>query len=97
MYLNLKKEHELILHRKRSTEVKHGLSLENLFPYFKNYPYDPRNFRFLGDPVDGISFEDNKISFIEFKSGTSKISSKQKQIKQLIDSKKVEWKEIREI
>jgi predicted Holliday junction resolvase-like endonuclease len=77
--------------------VKHGKSFENLFPFMSNYPYDSRNFRFIGDPIDGLSFEDNKIVFIEFKTGISKLSEKQKRIKELVEAKKVEWKEIRDI
>lgn len=95
-YANLKKDHSELLSTKRSIEVKHGLSYENLFPYFKNYPYDSRNFRFIGDPIDGISFEEDKVIFMEFKTGNSKLSSKQKNIKDQIQNKKVEWKEITE-
>ena len=76
--------------------VKHGKSFENLFPFMNNYPYESRNFRFIGDPIDGVSFEDNKIIFMEFKTGTSKLSEKQKKIKNLVENKKVEWKEIRD-
>jgi predicted Holliday junction resolvase-like endonuclease len=78
----------------KSMHIKHGKSFENLFPFMNNYPYDSRNFRFMGDPIDGLSFEDDKIVFMEFKTGTSKLSEKQKKIKSLVESKKVEWREI---
>ena len=80
----------------KSMNIKHGKSFENLFPFMNNYPYEPRNFRFIGDPIDGLSFEDGKIVFMEFKTGTSKLSEKQKKIKELVENKKVEWKEIKD-
>lgn len=80
----------------KSMNIKHGKSFENLFPFMNNYPYEPRNFRFIGDPIDGLSFEDNKIVFMEFKTGTSKLSEKQKKIKELVELKKVEWKEVKD-
>jgi predicted Holliday junction resolvase-like endonuclease len=58
-------------------------------------------FRWLGDPIDLIVFdgysEDNpqKITFLEIKSGNSKLTSKQNKIKELIEKKKVEWEEFR--
>ena len=72
------------------------MSFEQLFPFMKNYPYNTRNFRFIGNPIDGISFENDKIVFIEFKTGKSMLSNLQKKIKNLIHNKKVEWKEIRD-
>lgn len=81
----------------KSMNIKHGKSFENLFPFMNNYPYEPRNFRFIGDPIDGLSFEENKIVFMEFKTGLSRLSEKQKKIKELVENKKVEWKKIKDI
>ena len=80
----------------KSMNVKHGKSFEQLFPFMENYPYDYENFRFIGTPIDGLSFENGKIVFMEFKTGTSKLSEKQKKIKSLVEDKKVEWKEIKD-
>ena len=44
--------------------------------------------------IDGINFEDDKVVFIEFKTGNSNLSNKQKRIKNLVENKKVEWKTI---
>lgn len=93
----LQEMHEELLHDHRSVMVKHGMSFEQLFPFMKNYPYNARNFRFIGDPIDGISFEDDHIAFIEFKTGKANLSEKQKRIKELIHKKKIEWKEVREV
>ena len=92
----LQQMHEELLHDHRSVMVKHGMSFEQLFPYMKNYPYNPRNFRFIGDPIDGISFEEDHVAFIEFKTGKANLSEKQKRIKEMVNKKRVEWKEIRE-
>ena len=79
----------------RSNAVKQGLTLEQWIPISENYPWDHRNFRFLGDPIDGIQFEDNKILLVEFKSGNSRMSNKQKAIQQLVENGKVELIEIK--
>jgi predicted Holliday junction resolvase-like endonuclease len=81
----------------KSMNIKHGKSFENLFPFMNNYPYEPRNFRFIGDPIDGLSFEENKIVFMEFKTGSSRLSEKQKKIKELVENKKIEWREIKDV
>ena len=78
----------------RSNAVKQGLTLEQWIPISENYPWDHRNFRFLGDPIDGIQFENNKILLVEFKSGNSRMSNKQKAIQQLVENGKVEFIEI---
>ena len=92
----LKMIHEELLHAHKSTLVKHGMSFEQLFPFMKNYPFDSRNFRFIGTPVDGISFENDRVVFVEFKTGKANLSDLQKKIKNLVQRKRVEWKEVRE-
>jgi len=92
----LEEVHKGLLFAHRSKVVKHGKAFEQLFPYMNSYPYDPKNFRFLGSPIDGISFENDELVFIEFKTGKSQLNAKQKKIRDLINSKKVKWKEIRE-
>lgn len=71
----------------------HGRIYEQYFPFLKEYPYDPREFRFLGTPVDGVQFENDGIVFVEFKSGSSRLSERQKHIKNLVMSKKVSFRE----
>ena len=79
----------------RSNAVKQGLTLEQWIPISENYPWDHRNFRFLGDPIDGIQFEDNKILLVEFKSGNSRMSNKQKANQQIVENRKVQFVEIK--
>lgn len=78
----------------KSLQVTHGKVLEQFIPFLKNYPYDKKNFRFIGSPIDGIQFNDDEIIFIEFKTGRSKLSKKQRKIKEIINKKRVRFLEL---
>jgi len=98
--LNKKLEEELernstILSQKKSSEVRTGMSLETLYPLIDGIGHDPKNLRFLGCPIDFISFDDDYITFIEIKSGMSKLTKRQKDIKKLVEDKKINWEEVR--
>jgi len=79
----------------RSAYVKFGKSFEHFVPFIKNFPADKEKTVFLGMPIDFISFDDDKIRFIEVKTGQSSLSSKQKRIKRMIENKQVEFQEVR--
>ena len=79
----------------RSLRVKRGMNLEQLIPLSEEYPYDPRGFRFLGNPIDGIQFNDDSIVLVEFKSGKSNLSGKQERIKRLVENGKVYFRVFR--
>ena len=87
----LKKEKKKIEERKRSLSSLYGKITEQFAPFMEKYPYDPKNFRFIGSPIDGIQFDDDKIIFVEFKSSDSKLTERQKKIKENVENKKVEW------
>ena len=80
----------------KSSNIKVGKWIEDFFPFAKDFPTSPENFKFLGEPIDGVAFDikNEKIFFMEFKTGKSGLSEKQKIIKNLVEEKKVEWKEI---
>lgn len=80
---------------KQSQSVKYGKMSENWIPLSEKFPYDKTKFRFLGNPIDGIAFLDDKIVFCEFKTNTSKLSHTQENIRDLVKNKKVEWNEFR--
>ena len=40
-----------------SQAVTLGKSLEHLIPYFPDFPYNPKDVRFLGSPIDLIVFD----------------------------------------
>jgi predicted Holliday junction resolvase-like endonuclease len=79
----------------RSMSTKHGMMAEQFLPYYKDFPGDPQKFKFLGAPVDGILFEEDKIVIIEFKTGKSQLSATQRKIRKLTKEGKVYFKEIR--
>ena len=79
----------------RSGAVKHGKTMEQMMPFSKDYPYDPRGFRFIGDPVDGVQFNDDGIVFVEFKTGNAQLSERQKRTRENIEKKRVEFREVR--
>lgn len=79
--------------QKRSLSASYGRITEQWFPIMDRYPYESANFRFLGTPVDGVQFEQDKIIFVEFKSRKSELSASQRRFKQLVESGKVTWEE----
>ena len=89
--VSLKNEVDDLRFSKKSQSVKYGQLTEQWIPFSDKYPYNSQNFRFIGKPIDGISFEDDKIVFVEFKTNTSRLSNSQRKVKDLVDNKKVEW------
>lgn len=87
----LKEEKKKVEERKKSLSSLYGKITEQFAPFMKKYPYDAKRFRFIGSPIDGIQFEDDRIIFIEFKAANSKLTEEQKKIKKLVEDKKVEW------
>src|SRR5689334_7267700 len=61
--------------RQRSLSASYGRITEQWFPLMERYPYDSSNFRFLGTPVDGVQFEEDRIVFVEFKSHRAELSA----------------------
>ena len=83
-----------ILSSKKSSEIRTGLITESLSPFLME-GVSTRRMRFLGSPIDYVSFEEEEVVFIEVKSGNSHLSHNQKRIKRLIQNKKVRWMEFR--
>lgn len=86
-----KEKYNKELHYRKSSEVRLGKIGENLAPFLRDWPWSPATFRFLGNPVDGIQFNDDGIIFIEVKTGGSRLSKSQKKCKQLIKEGKVSF------
>jgi len=93
--LELKEDFEELRHLKASQSVKYGQLTEQWVPFSGKFPYNAQNFRFIGSPIDGLSFEDDEIVFVEFKTATSRLNEKQRKIKDLVKDKKVGWFELR--
>ena len=81
--------------RSKSLSTKYGKLTEQFLPLVESYPWDPSNFRFLGSPIDGVQFDDERIILIEFKSGSSQLSSRQRKIRDQVKNHKVEFEVIK--
>ena len=104
----LKIQREAISKKKSSTQqrvetttnsVNMGFILERLAPVLEHFPFDKNDCRSLFDPIDYVIFEGlqktgkvQKIFFVDIKSGKAKLKANQKAIKQMIEQKKVEFK-----
>jgi len=58
------------------------------------FPGDPKKFRFIGSPIDGIIFDEDEIKFVEIKTRGGKLSETQKRIKKLVEKKRIGWYEV---
>ncbi len=79
--------------------VNIGLAIEQIVPAFKTFPFTQNDCRFISEPIDYIIFEGltkngtvSKILFSDVKTGNAKLLPRQKQIKELVDKKKVKYK-----
>lgn len=82
-------------YHRQSLSTTYGRITEQWFPLMDAYPYDPQGFRFLGSPVDGIQFEEDRVVIVEFKTNRSRLSENQKRIKKLVEEGHVYWEEFR--
>ena len=79
----------------RSLSTTYGRITEQWFPLMDAYPFDPHGFRFLGSPIDGVQFEEDRIVFVEFKTNRSRLSPDQRRIRRLVEVGEVYWEEFR--
>ena len=93
--INLTKKIQEQKSLRRSESTRYGQISEQFFPLVEQYPFDPKHFRFLGSPIDGVQFEEDKIVLVEFKSAGSKLSTRQRRIRDLVNEGHVEFQEIR--
>ena len=80
---------------RQSLATTYGRITEQWPPFMAGYPYEPRNFRFLGSPLDGVQFEDDKVVFVEFKANTGALTDRERRIKENVQAGRVEWLEFR--
>ena len=50
-------------------------------------PEDAQNFRLAGSPVDGIAFEQDKVTIVEFNTGLLRLGPNQKHIRKLMSDR----------
>ncbi len=86
---------------KRSRAVLGGQLSEQLAPYLPGFPGDPTEVRFIGKPVDFISFSGSsggdvdEVVFIEVKSGESRLSRVERSLRDAIEAGRVRYVEYR--
>ena len=60
--------------KSQSQSTKYGQITQQFMPWASNYPYEPAKYRFIGSPIDGIQFEEDKVVLMEFKASLKLLS-----------------------
>ena len=81
--------------RRQSQSTRYGQLSEQFMPLLEDYPGDPKEFRFLGSPIDGVGFEEDRILLTEFKVASSQLTTRQRRIRDMVKDNKVEFIEVR--
>ena len=95
--------------RAQSAHTAKGQLVEKWAPFVDHPELDPNwrpeDWAFLGNPIDYMVFdwrrkveenlEEGKVYILEVKSAESRLSTKQRRIRDLVKAGKVEWREIR--
>lgn len=82
---------------KRSKAVVTGKVAEHLVPFTADFGFNPRDIRFLGSPVDFVCFDGltegslDQIVFVEVKSGMSGLSTRERQVRNIVDEGEVSY------
>ncbi len=80
---------------KRSQSTRYGQTMEQFAPFLADWPWDPKGFRFIGSPVDGVQFTPDGVVFVEVKTATSRLTPLQAEIKRQVQAGEVAWREVR--
>ena len=86
---------------RRSSAVVSGKVSEHLAPYMAGFPYNPKDARFLGTPIDflvfdGMSDDDvREVVFLEVKTGGSSLTTRERRVRDAVQAGRVSWKEFR--
>jgi predicted Holliday junction resolvase-like endonuclease len=85
----------------RSLAVTSGKVHEQLIPYLPTFDYNPKDVRFLGSPVDLVVFDGlaegqvKRIVFLEVKTGRAGLTSRERSVREVVQTRRVEWVELR--
>lgn len=85
----------------KSQSVTIGKMTEHIVPYLPGFKFNPADARFIGSPIDFVLFdglsndEVRKIVFVEVKTGSSSLSTRERSIRNAVQDKKIEWLEIK--
>jgi len=85
----------------RSQAVITGRVSEQLLPFLPGFGFNPKDARFLGSPVDFVVFDGldegalRRVVFVEVKTGNSDLSPRERQVRDAVQDREVEWLELR--
>ena len=85
----------------RSLAVTAGKVHEQLIPYLPAFPYNPKDARYLGSPVDLVVFDGlaegrvRRIVFVEVKTGGAGLTGRERMVREAVREGEVEWVELR--
>jgi predicted Holliday junction resolvase-like endonuclease len=81
-----------------ATAVNIGFILERIAPSLEDFRFSRNDCRALFDPIDYVIFEGlsshgrvKKIRFVDIKTGKANLTSRQKEIRGLVQNRKIEW------
>jgi predicted Holliday junction resolvase-like endonuclease len=86
---------------KQSRAVHLGGIAEQIAPLLPGFPYDPKDCRWAGQPIDMIVFDglegggDINVVFLEIKTGKSQRNKHQRRVKTAVDAGRVRFDEYR--
>ena len=84
----------------KSQSVTMGKMTEHMVPYLPGFGFNPSDARFIGSPIDLVVFdglgndEVKKIVFVEIKTGSSTLSTRERLVRDAVLAKNVEWVEV---
>ena len=85
----------------RSQAITAGKVHEQLIPYLPLFPYNPKDVRFLGSPVDLVVFDGlsegrlERIVFVEVKTGGSGLTIRERSVRDVVRDGEIDWEELR--
>lgn len=85
----------------RSLAVTAGKVHEQLVPYLPEFGFNPKDARFLGSPVDLVVFDGlaagavRRVVFLEVKTGGAPLTARERQVREVVEAREVQWAELR--
>ena len=83
--------------RKVTAGTRHGKTMEQLAPFLDEFEFNPRDARFIGDPIDFLVFHGlddgdmRELVIVEVKSGRPTLNQRQRQVKKAVEEGRVRW------
>lgn len=85
----------------RSQATIAGLVHEQIVPFLPGFPFNPKDARFIGSPVDFIVFDGldagrlERIVLLEVKTGNAKLTARERQVRDVAHARLLLWHELR--